>query len=203
MNMKKIVWIFCLTALIPIPSAAFAVALPDEPQQEKKAPVKEIPNPEKTARKRTDEMDKVLNLTEKQYKKIYKLNLKEEREKLEALIGRGDRDTGCPPMMGGGRPPMRHSDGEPPMMDGGSQPPMMGHGRRPMMAPPADNDKMKDDIRERTEKKMKKIRKILTDEQYDLWLTMKPEPRPEPADGAPVLPEEAPQFDMIQNEAEQ
>lgn len=203
MNMKKIVWIFCLTALIPIPSAAFAVALPDEPQQEKKAPVKEIPNPEKTARKRTDEMDKVLNLTEKQYKKIYKLNLKEEREKLEALIGRGDRDTGCLPMMGGGRPPMRHSDGEPPMMDGGSQPPMMGHGRRPMMAPPADNDKMKDDIRERTEKKMKKIRKILTDEQYDLWLTMKPEPCPEPADGAPVPPEEAPQFDMIQNEAEQ
>lgn len=32
---------------------------------------------------------------------------------------------------------------------------------------------------------------------------MKPEPCPEPADGAPVLPEEVPQFDMIQNEAEQ
>lgn len=65
---------------------------------------KEIPNPEKTARRRTDEMDKVLNLTEKQYKKIYKLNLKEEREKLEVLIGRGGKDMNRPPMREGGRP---------------------------------------------------------------------------------------------------
>lgn len=65
---------------------------------------KEILNPEKTARRRTDEMDKVLNLTEKQYKKIYKLNLKEEREKLEVLIGRGGKDMNRPPMREGGRP---------------------------------------------------------------------------------------------------
>lgn len=49
-------------------------------------------------------MDKVLNLTEKQYKKIYKLNLKEEREKLEVLIGRGGKDMNRPPMREGGRP---------------------------------------------------------------------------------------------------
>ena len=81
-------------------------------------------------------MDKVLNLTEKQYKKIYKLNLKEEREKLEVLIGRGGKDMNRPPMREGGRPPM---------MNGGGQPPMMGGGRPPMMTPPAGDDKMKEE----------------------------------------------------------
>ena len=56
-----------------------------------------------------------------------------------------------------------------------------------MMTPPAGDDKMKEEMQERAEKKIKKLRKILTDEQYDLWLTMKPEqpvphPMPEPED---------------------
>lgn len=198
MRIKKIVWALCLAALMSVSSTVFAVALPDEPQQEKQAPAKEIPNPEKAARKRTDEMDKVLNLTEKQYKKIYKLNLKEEREKLEALIGRGDKEAGRPPMMDGG--------GQPPMM-GGGQPPMMGgRGGHPMMRPSGDHEKMKEDIEKRAEKKMKKLRKILNDEQYDLWLTMKPKqpaPHPMPEAGMPAPGEEGPQFDMMQNEAEQ
>lgn len=206
MRIKKIVWALCLAALMSVSSTAFAVALPDEPQQEKQAPAKEIPNPEKTARRLTDEMDKVLNLTEKQYKKIYKLNLKEEREKLEALIGRGDKEAGRPPMMGGGRPPMMDGGGQPPMM-GGGQPPMMGgRGGHPMMRPSGDHEKMKEDIEKRAEKKMKKLRKILNDEQYDLWLTMKPKqpaPHPMPEAGMPAPGEEGPQFDMMQNEAEQ
>lgn len=204
MRIKKIVWALCLAALMSVSSTAFAVALPDEPQQEKQAPAKEIPNPEKTARRLTDEMDKVLNLTEKQYKKIYKLNLKEEREKLEALIGRGDKEAGRPPMMDGGRPPMMNGGGEPPMMNGDGQPPMMGRGGRPMMAPPADREEKKKEMEERAEKRMKKIRKILTDEQYDLWLTMKPEqpaPRPMPKADKPAPGEEVPPFDMMQNEA--
>ena len=78
------------------------------------------------------------------------------------------------------RPPMREG-GRPPMMNGGGQPPMMGGGRPPMMTPPAGDDKMKEEMQERAEKKIKKLRKILTDEQYDLWLTMKPEqPVPHP-----------------------
>lgn len=198
MKMKKIVCALCLATLIPVSSTASATTVADEPQQEKQAPVKEIPNPEKTARRLTDEMDKVLNLTEKQYKKIYKLNLKEEREKLEALIGRGDKEAGRPPMMGGGRPPM---------MDGGGQPPMMGgRGGHPMMRPSGDHEKMKEDIEKRAEKKMKKLRKILSDEQYDLWLTMKPKqpaPHPMPEAEMPAPGEEGPQFDMMQNEAEQ
>lgn len=206
MKMKKIVCALCLATLIPVSSTASATTVADEPQQEKQAPAKEIPNPEKAARKRTDEMDKVLNLTEKQYKKIYKLNLKEEREKLEALIGRGDKEAGRPPMMGGGRPPMMDGGGQPPMM-GGGQPPMMGgRGGHPMMRPSGDHEKMKEDIEKRAEKKMKKLRKILSDEQYDLWLTMKPKqpaPHPMPEAGMPAPGEEGPQFDMMQNEAEQ
>lgn len=206
MKMKKIVCALCLATLIPVSSTASATTVADEPQQEKQAPAKEIPNPEKAARKRTDEMDKVLNLTEKQYKKIYKLNLKEEREKLEALIGRGDKEAGRPPMMGGGRPPMMDGGGQPPMM-GGGQPPMMGgRGGHPMMRPSGDHEKMKEDIEKRAEKKMKKLRKILSDEQYDLWLTMKPKqpaPHPMPEAEMPAPGEEGPQFDMMQNEAEQ
>lgn len=206
MKMKKIVCALCLATLLPVSSTASASTVADEPQQEKQAPAKEIPNPEKAARKRTDEMDKVLNLTEKQYKKIYKLNLKEEREKLEALIGRGDKGAGRPPMMGGGRPPMMDGGGQPPMM-GGGQPPMMGgRGGHPMMRPSDDHEKMKEYIEKRAEKKMKKLRKILSDEQYDLWLTMKPKqpaPHPMPEAGMPAPGEEGPQFDMMQNEAEQ
>lgn len=206
MKMKKIVCGLCLATLMSVSSTVSATTVADEPQQEKQAPAKEIPNPEKSARKLTDEMDKVLNLTEKQYKKIYKLNLKEEREKLEAMVGRGDKEAGRPPMMGGGRPPMMDGGGQPPMM-GGGQPPMMGgRGGHPMMRPSGDHEKTKEDMEKRAEKKMKKLRKILSDEQYDLWLTMKPEqpaPHPMPEAGMPAPDKEGPQFDMMQNEAEQ
>lgn len=109
-------------------------------------------------------------------------------------------------MMGGGRPPMMDGGGQPPMM-GGGQPPMMGgRGGHPMMRPSDDHEKMKEYIEKRAEKKMKKLRKILSDEQYDLWLTMKPKqpaPHPMPEAGMPAPGEEGPQFDMMQNEAEQ
>lgn len=80
---------------------------------------KEIPNPEKEAKKRTDEMDRLLSLSEKQYKKIYKLYLKEEKEKVEKMFSR----SGGQPPMSGGRPPM--GMGQPPV--GGGFPPMSGN----------------------------------------------------------------------------
>lgn len=179
MKMRKTMWAVCLAALMPISAEAVAATSYDEPQQKENTQKKEIPNPEKTACRRTDEMDKVLNLTEKQYKKIYKLNLKEEREKLEVLIGRGGKDMNRPPMREGGRPPM--------------------------MTPPAGDDKMKEEMQERAEKKIKKLRKILTDEQYDLWLTMKPEQpvsHPMPEAGRPAPHEEDFPVEMLQNETE-
>lgn len=101
--MKKIVWMACGMALMYAPLSASANVRYDDPQE--KVQKKEVANPEKAAQRRTDEMDKALNLTEKQYKKIYKLFLKEEKEKVEAMMQRhpGGMD-GQPPMAG--RPPM-------------------------------------------------------------------------------------------------
>lgn len=114
---------------------------------------KEIPNPEKAARKLTDEMDELLQLTEKQYKKIYKLNLKEEKEKIERMTGKT--------FFEGGRPFMPPMDGMPPQ---GSFPPMNG------MRPPMP-ESMQEDVENQIEKRNKKLKKILTDEQYDKWMS--------------------------------
>lgn len=65
-----------------------------EGEPEKKGEMfREVPNPEKMAQKETDRLKEALNLTDKQYKKIYKLILKEQRELLENRMQR-------PPMMG-------------------------------------------------------------------------------------------------------
>ena len=66
--MKKIVWMACGMALMCAPLSASANIRYDDPQEEVQK--KEVPNPEKAAQRQTDEMDKALNLTEKQYKKI-------------------------------------------------------------------------------------------------------------------------------------
>ena len=117
--MKKIVWMACGMALMCAPLSASANVRYDDPQE--KVQKKEVPNPEKAAQRRTDEMDKALNLTEKQYKKIYKLFLKEEKEKVEAMMQRHPGGmNGLPPMAG--RPPM--GGGRPPM--GGGMPPQGG-----------------------------------------------------------------------------
>lgn len=101
--MKKIVWMACGMALMCAPLSASANIRYDDPQE--KVQKKEVPNPEKAAQRRTDEMGKALNLTEKQYKKIYKLFLKEEKEKVEAMMQRHPGGmNGQPPMAG--RPPM-------------------------------------------------------------------------------------------------
>lgn len=112
-------------ALMCAPLSVSANVRYDDPQE--KVQKKEVPNPEKAAQRRTDEMDKTLNLTEKQYKKIYKLFLKEEKEKVEAMMQRHPGGmNGQPPM--GGRPPM----------GGGMQPqvlPPMPEGERPGPGP--------------------------------------------------------------------
>ena len=123
--MKKIVWMACGMALMCAPLSVSANVRYDDPQE--KVQKKEVPNPEKAAQRRTDEMDKTLNLTEKQYKKIYKLFLKEEKEKVEVMMQRHPGGmNGQPPM--GGRPPM----------GGGMQPqvlPPMPEGERPGPGP--------------------------------------------------------------------
>ena len=179
-KMRKTMWVTCCTFLMGVAGQTFA-GIPYDVFQQEVTPKKEIPNPEKAAQKRTDEMDKALNLTEKQYKKIYKLNLKEEREKLEMMLGRmpmggGDGHPARP--MGGERPPMR--GGRPDGFGGGP-----GGNFPPMMGAPLDKEELQKKVAEQNEKKAKKLRKILTEEQYDIWLTMKPEV-PVPGEGRPA-----------------
>lgn len=112
--------------------------------------VKEVPNPEKMAKRRTDEMNELLQLSEKQYKKIYKLYLKQEKEKVERMTERHLPE-------GGGMPPQ---GGMPPRMEG--MPPSM----------PMKNER--EDMQKQIKKFDKKLKKILTDEQYEIWSSRTP-----------------------------
>lgn len=171
-KMKKMTWIACGLVLLCAPMGANATTRFDTPQE--KVQKKEVPNPEKAAQRRTDEMDKMLDLTEKQYKKIYKLFLKEEKEKVEALMEHQPGGmNGQPPM--GGRPP--RGEGRLPM--GGGIPPQGGGfpgmgGDTDDMTPEERMKAHAEEMQEEQEKREKKIRKILTDEQYEIWQTRKP-----------------------------
>lgn len=179
--MKKIVWMACGMALMCAPLSASANVRYDDPQE--KVQKKEVPNPEKAAQRRTDEMDKALNLTEKQYKKIYKLFLKKEKEKVEAMMQRHPGGmNGQPPMggrhpMGGGRPPM--GGGMPPQ--GGGFPGMGGFPEG--MSPEERMKEHAEKMQKEQEKREKKIRKILTEEQYATWQTVKPQVLPPMPEG--------------------
>ena len=70
---------------------------PQERQQYEQRLPHEVPNPEKIATQMTDRMQESLQLTEKQYKKIYKLNLKEQKEHFKAMQNSGEQR---PPMGG-------------------------------------------------------------------------------------------------------
>lgn len=172
--MKKMMWMACGLALLCVPMGADAVIRYRFPQEAVQK--KEVPNPEKAAQRRTDEMDKMLNLSEKQYKKVYKLFLKEEKEKVEALMERHPEGmNGQPPM--GGRPP--RGGGMPPR--GGDFPRMEGD--RNDMTPEERMKARGEEIQKELEKREKKIRKILTDEQYEIWQMRKPQILPPGPEG--------------------
>lgn len=82
-NMKLIGLAVCLTCCAGFINAQEANE-PQERQQEKRLP-REVLNPEKVATQMTDQMNKLLQLTDKQYKKIYKLNLKEQKAFFKAM----------------------------------------------------------------------------------------------------------------------
>lgn len=136
------------------------------PAKEQKEQMREVLSPEKAAQRMTDRMQKELQLTDKQYKKVYKLNLKEQKKIFSARQeGAGMRPPmGARPGMNGERPPM-------PMGEGGMMP-GMGGGRPPMGGPGAP--RMGKDVAEEMQKaaasKEKKLKKILTDEQFAKWL---------------------------------
>lgn len=160
-NMKLIGLAACL-----ISCTSLAVAQenpePQERQQHEQRLPREVLNPEKIATQMTDQMQESLQLTEKQYKKIYKLNLKEQKEHFKAIRTPANNVRNGRPGMRGGR--RRWDGGEPPMMGEGGFP--GGMGERPMMNKEQDSA---DAQKKAAETKEKKIKKILTTEQYEKW----------------------------------
>lgn len=155
----------CLTCCAGLANAQEANNSQERQQHEKRLP-REVPNPEKIATLMTNQMKESLQLTDKQYKKIYKLNLKEQKEFFKSMQNSGEQR---PPMGGpgmrGGRPPMG-GGGEPPMMGEGGFPERVGGGA--MMNRESSSA---DSQKKAAEAKEKKIKKILSPEQYEKWQT--------------------------------
>lgn len=162
-QMKRLcyaVGIVMMTSFLALPTTAVA-------QESARTERHELPNPERSAKQLTDKMQEELGLTDKQYKKIYKLNLKEQKKMVELLSERSKGDF--PPKDGerpqGPRPPMGGPQGSP------GKP-----GERPdMKGPHPGNNSELEELREKNEKK---IKKILTDEQYAKWQKMQPQKPP-------------------------
>ena len=83
-NMKLTGLAVCLTCCAGFINAQEANELQERQQQEKHLP-REVLNPEKVATQMTEQMNKLLQLTDKQYKKIYKLNLKRAKKHFSRL----------------------------------------------------------------------------------------------------------------------
>lgn len=99
--------LFCTVAAALILSSVSASAQMPKPGHPEGMPRPEHPQmamtPRQRAEQRTDEMDKAVRLDDKQYKKIYKIFLKEENAKENAMGNGGP--MGPPPGGMGGRPP--------------------------------------------------------------------------------------------------
>ena len=143
-----------------------------QPGERVERPVRVTPN--EKAERRTDEMHKEVNLTEKQYKKIYRIYLKEE-EARESSMGfpmgppsggmRGGMPQGGFPggfEMGGGFP------GGPP--SGMPFPGGFGEPQKPTVGGKEIDSDEYIDARE------EKIKKILTPEQYSTLRRIHPDP---------------------------
>lgn len=148
-------------------------------------------SPERKAQMVTERMDSLLGLDKKQYKKLYKINLKEARRQAENAASSPFRMGGQPgqgsaggPDEGGGRPPRGNGmgpggpgghgggGGRPPRDFGGNH----GGPQSDRRLSPEDMEKLKKKEAKEREKTEKKIRKILTTEQYDLWQNANPHP---------------------------
>jgi hypothetical protein len=149
-------------------------------------------SPESIAQAQADRMDEKLELSKKQYKKIYKIYLSEAKTmQKEMQNGNGMPQMGGRPMGGGqggpmgggpggqmgggpggqmGGGPMGGGQGGP--MGGGQGGPMGGGQGQPGTA------KNNSDAQKRMEKMNKKIKKVLTETQYTKWEQFRKE-RPE------------------------
>ena len=89
-TMKRTIWALCGVMWMSIPGYSTGDVRYDEPQ-EKETSFKEIPNPEKAARKRVDELDKVLHLSKKQYKYNPQIQISAESETKRSIFREKDK----------------------------------------------------------------------------------------------------------------
>lgn len=140
--------------------------------------------PEERAERRTDEMEKAVGLDSRQYKKIYRIYLKEENAKEAQMADRGP--MGPPPQGGPGGQRMEGpgAGGPPPGGMHGSRPPQGGPSSTGM-SPKGDFTGQprnaavggKDiDSDEYIDAREAKFRKILSSEQYATWRRLHPDP---------------------------
>ena len=141
--------------------------------------------PEHRAKIRTDEMHEAVSLNDKQYKKIYRIFLKEENAKDSAMGN--DVPMGPPQTGSGGRSPQGGGAfGGPGMggpgagglpsgrMDSGGMPPRSGFpGGEPRKVTVGGKDIDGDEYIDEREEKFKKI---LSPEQYSTWRRIHPDP---------------------------
>ena len=122
---------------------------------------------EQIAHQMTDRMDRMLTLTDKQYQKIYKINLKEVKE-MEADSVFMSRRGGFGGPMGPGGPGMGPRPGGP-GFGPGMRPPGMD---RPEGARLSEEqmEQLRIEREKARLKKDKQLRKILSDEQYGIWI---------------------------------
>lgn len=187
-NIRRQFWIAVCSALFVCGSTATAQeqepyrGMPDRMEEH----YKPMPlSPEKSARLITDRMDSLLNLTEKQYNKLYKLHLKWAREDMENKPAAAPRMGGRP----GGRPggaPGFGGGGMGPGPRGGNRPPEGMDRRAPRdFSPSGDRETMEKQqakLEKQRKKREKKLKKVLSDEQYARWCE---ELRPAAPEGGP------------------
>ena len=155
---------YILTMATALLMAFLAFAHPQQPPQGQGRPDGMPPmfgqfeqkDPAQLAQDETDRLDKLVGLTEKQYKKIFKFNKRQYKSLQNEM--ENAMPQGFPGGFGGGRP-----EGMGPGGLRGGQRPEMGQGRPPM------GGGMTEQMQEMKEKRAKKYRKILTPEQYQKW----------------------------------
>jgi hypothetical protein len=181
MNARKLFAMSMMGAALSVAPQASAQEAFQAPQSEQG--MHQLPqSPEKIARHQAKAMQKAVNLDEKQYDKVYTLFLKEENTRRKQMMNQGGgqgmpmggRPQGGPGgggPMGGGPGGMGGGPMGGPGMGGGPQGgPGMGGGR-PQMS--QDDAKTLEKQRQKHEKKLKKI---LTAQQYEQWTSLQPKP---------------------------
>lgn len=175
--MNKVLKLFLAVALAAAPVALMAQNdRPEAPQRPEGAPEQRRERPEmpkmtseQIAHQMTDRMDRMLTLTDSQYQKIYKINLKEVKE-MEADSVFMSRRGGFGGPMGPGFGPRPGGPGMGPRPGGPGMGPGMGSAPEGGRLSEEQLEQLRVEREKARVKKDKKLRKILTDEQYGIWV---------------------------------